>query len=150
MKKGNLVEWTPRMLTPPYEQGNIGIVTELDKLLKKAKVHWIKKPHCFEKNGVLKDVSDNDSVIETIDAKYYQKLIEEHIIADGMLPKLTNCFNAIEKNVSKVCVGKPSMLFQSDSIYTTLIKTLICTHTYTTLIPHLYAHTYTILIHHLY
>jgi len=52
MKKGNLVEWTPRMLTPPYEQGNIGIVTELDKLLKKAKVHWIKKPHCFEKNGV--------------------------------------------------------------------------------------------------
>ncbi|NRB82289.1 MAG: acetylglutamate kinase [Winogradskyella sp.] len=78
--------------------------------------------YCFEKNGVLKDVSDNDSVIETIDAKYYQKLIEEHIIADGMLPKLTNCFNAIEKNVSKVCVGKPSMLFQSDSIYTTLIK----------------------------
>lgn len=78
--------------------------------------------YCFEKNGVLRDVSDNDSVIETIDAKYYQKLIEEHIIADGMLPKLTNCFNAIEKNVSKVCVGKPSMLFQSDSIYTTLIK----------------------------
>ena len=78
--------------------------------------------YCFEKNGVLKDVSDNDSVIETIDAKYYQKLIQEHIIADGMLPKLTNCFNAIEKNVSKVCVGKPSMLFQSDSIYTTLIK----------------------------
>ena len=54
--------------------------------------------YCFEKNGVLKDVSDNDSVFETIDAKYYQKLIEEHIIADGMLPKLTNCFNAIEKN----------------------------------------------------
>lgn len=78
--------------------------------------------YCFEKNGVLRDVSDDDSVIETIDAKYYQKLIEEHIIADGMLPKLTNCFNAIEKNVSKVCVGKPSMLFQSDSIYTTLIK----------------------------
>lgn len=78
--------------------------------------------YCFEKNGVLKDVSDDDSVIETIDAKYYQKLIEECIIADGMLPKLTNCFNAIEKNVSKVCVGKPSMLFQSDSIYTTLIK----------------------------
>ena len=78
--------------------------------------------YCFEKNGVLKDVSDDDSVIETIDSKYYQKLIEEHIIADGMLPKLTNCFNAIEKNVSKVCVGKPSMLFQSDSIYTTLIK----------------------------
>lgn len=78
--------------------------------------------YCFEKNGVLRDVSDDDSVIKTIDSKYYQKLIEEHIIADGMLPKLTNCFNAIEKNVSKVCVGKPSMLFQSDSIYTTLIK----------------------------
>jgi len=78
--------------------------------------------YCFEKNGVLKDVSDDDSVIESIDSRYYQKLIEEHIIADGMLPKLTNCFNAIKKNVSKVCVGKPSMLFQSDSIYTTLIK----------------------------
>ena len=32
--------------------------------------------YCFEKNGVLKDVNDDDSVIENINTKSYQKLIE--------------------------------------------------------------------------
>ncbi len=78
--------------------------------------------YCFEKNGVLGDVSDDQSVIEHITTKSYKTLLEKGIIADGMLPKLTNCFNAIEHDVSKVCIGKPDMLFQSKSIYTTIQK----------------------------
>ncbi|MEO1030305.1 MAG: acetylglutamate kinase [Bacteroidota bacterium] len=78
--------------------------------------------YCFEKNGVLKDVSDDDSVIEYINSTTYKTLIDQHIIADGMLPKLTNCFNAINQNVRKVCIGKPEMLFQSKSIHTTIQK----------------------------
>ncbi len=78
--------------------------------------------YCFEKNGVLRDVNNNDSVIEQINTKNYQKLIEEQVINDGMLPKLINCFSAIKMNVSKVCIGKPSMLFDTTSKFTTIQK----------------------------
>ena len=65
MKKGNLVQWTPAGINGvwrgrPPEKGNVGIITELDKALKKAKVHWAIKPYVFEKNNVwvyLRDVS---------------------------------------------------------------------------------------------
>ena len=76
--------------------------------------------YCFEKNGVLKDVNDDKSVIENINTKTYQTLKEKGVIADGMLPKLNNCFHAIENQVSKVCIGKPEMLFQPKSKFTTI------------------------------
>ena len=78
--------------------------------------------YCFEKNGVLRDLNDDDSVIESINTICYQKLINEGIIAEGMLPKMKNCFHAIDGNVSKVCIGKPEMLFKSDSKFTTFEK----------------------------
>jgi len=78
--------------------------------------------YCFEKLGVLKDVADDNSVIEHINTLTYQTLIDQGIIANGMLPKLTNCFNAINHNVHKVCIGKTDMLFQPKSIYTTIQK----------------------------
>jgi len=78
--------------------------------------------YCFEKNGVLKDVNDDNSVIQHIDSNNYQNLIDHKIIADGMLPKLNNCFHAINKNVEKVCIGKPEMLFNKNANYTTITK----------------------------
>ncbi len=78
--------------------------------------------YCFEKNGVLQNVENDDSVIEHITTKNYQELIEKQIINDGMLPKLVNCFNAIKKNVSKVCIGNVSMLFDTKSKFTTIKK----------------------------
>ncbi len=78
--------------------------------------------YCFEKNGVLRDVQNNDSVIERINTKNYQRLIDEQIINDGMLPKLINCFNAIKKNVSKVCIGNSNMLFDTSTKFTTIQK----------------------------
>mgnify|MGYP000446618641 CR=1 FL=1 len=76
--------------------------------------------YCFEKNGVLQDVDDADSVIENIDVSTYKKLLANSIITDGMLPKLNNCFYAIQHKVKKVCIGKPEMLFNSDSKFTTI------------------------------
>lgn len=76
--------------------------------------------YCFEKNGVLLDVNDNDSVIEKINTTNYQKLIDNRIITRGMLPKLNNCFHAINKKVDKVCIGKSEMLFNAQSKYTTI------------------------------
>ena len=40
--------------------------------------------YCFEKDGVLKDVYDDNSVIENIDLKKYEELKRDHIISDGM------------------------------------------------------------------
>ena len=82
--------------------------------------------YCFEKSGVLQDVYDDNSVIEHINTKTYQNLITQGIISEGMLPKLTNCFNAINNGVNKVCIGTPDMLFQPQTIYTTIKKSNIC------------------------
>ncbi|MDD4696409.1 MAG: acetylglutamate kinase [Fermentimonas sp.] len=58
--------------------------------------------YCFEKEGVLMDVNDPDSLIETINQDEYDKLIQQGVIADGMIPKLFNSFNAISQGVSEV------------------------------------------------
>jgi acetylglutamate kinase len=76
--------------------------------------------YCFEKNGVLQNIQDDDSVIETITTETYQNLLNEGIIADGMLPKLNNCFHALNNKVVKVCIGQPKMLFQKNIKHTTI------------------------------
>lgn len=76
--------------------------------------------YCFEKKGVLMDVADDDSVVQHIDASKYQQLLNDRIIVDGMLPKLENCFHALSKNVSKVCIGRPSMLNSKNELFTTI------------------------------
>lgn len=78
--------------------------------------------YCFEKTGVLRDITKDDSVIETINSDTYKALISDGSISDGMLPKLNNCFHAIDNNVKKVCIGKPDMLFDTNSTYTTIQK----------------------------
>lgn len=78
--------------------------------------------YCFEKNGVLSDVNDDKSVIKHITTRTYQRLIDDNIISDGMLPKLDNCIHAIEKNVHKVCIGKSEMLYDPAANFTTITK----------------------------
>jgi acetylglutamate kinase len=78
--------------------------------------------YCFEKNGVLKDITDDNSVVENINTETYKNLIENGVIVDGMLPKLNNCFHAINNNVAKVCIGKTEMLFSTNALYTTIQK----------------------------
>ena len=53
MKKGNLVQWTPTVINEVVRtrKGNVGVITELDKTLKKAKVHWAVKPRIMEENN---------------------------------------------------------------------------------------------------
>nr|WP_298997118.1 acetylglutamate kinase [uncultured Allomuricauda sp.] len=76
--------------------------------------------YCFEKKGVLRKVSDEDSVIEHINSESYKNLLEQGIIADGMLPKMHNCFYALKNNVHQVCIGNESMLSNTTSKYTRL------------------------------
>ena len=59
---------------------------------------------CFEKDGVLYDKDDDLSVIPEIDRERFAELKAEGRVADGMIPKLTNSFKAIDSGVSKVII----------------------------------------------
>ncbi len=61
--------------------------------------------YCFEKNGVLRDVNDDNSVIPEINEANYEELKQAGVIADGMIPKLDNAFEALRQGVDKVVVG---------------------------------------------
>lgn len=76
--------------------------------------------YCFEKKGVLMDVNDENSVIENIDSQKYMELKNDKIIADGMLPKMENCFHALQNNVSKVIIGNQLVISGQEKLFTTL------------------------------
>ncbi|MFX0556464.1 acetylglutamate kinase [Maribacter sp. CXY002] len=76
--------------------------------------------YCFEKKGVLMDISDEDSVVKHIDTTKYQQLLNKGIVAEGMLPKLENCFHALNNNVNKVCLGDMTMLDDTSTLFSTL------------------------------
>lgn len=60
--------------------------------------------YCFEKDGVLYDKDDDSSVIPEIDKVRFAELKAEGIVADGMIPKLTNSFKAIDSGVARVVI----------------------------------------------
>lgn len=61
--------------------------------------------YCFEKKGVLRNASDDDSVINLINREIYKDLLAEGVLTDGILPKLDNAFSAIESGVKEVLIG---------------------------------------------
>ena len=66
--------------------------------------------YCFEKQGVLNNIDDDSSVIETITPQVYDNLKAGNIIHSGMIPKIDNCFDALAHGVSKVKIGAPKMI----------------------------------------
>ena len=60
--------------------------------------------YCFEKDGVLYDKDDDSSVIPEIDRERFAELKAEGRVADGMIPKLTNSFKAIDSGVARVII----------------------------------------------
>ena len=73
----------------------------------KYAVHLI---YGFEKEGVLLDINNPNSVIPQINKERYQNLKEEHVIFEGMLPKIDNAFLALEKGVQSVMIGKAEVM----------------------------------------
>lgn len=76
--------------------------------------------YCFEKDGVLENIENDDSVVEHLDGKKYNQMKELGQIAEGMLPKLKNCFEALEKGVSRVVISSPELLRNPQRKHTTL------------------------------
>jgi acetylglutamate kinase len=62
--------------------------------------------YCFEKKGVLTDVSDENTIVREINLQKYTRLKEGGIIYEGMIPKLDNAFKAISNGVNEVFIGK--------------------------------------------
>lgn len=60
--------------------------------------------YCFEKDGVLYDKDDDNSVISEISRSRFEELKKEGIVADGMIPKLANAFKAIDSGVARVVI----------------------------------------------
>lgn len=70
---------------------------------------------CFEKNGVLRDVNDDASVISTIDRAAFEQLKADGIIAAGMLPKITNALAAVDSGVARVIIKSADSLTDLDA-----------------------------------
>ncbi|MFD2285643.1 acetylglutamate kinase [Pedobacter petrophilus] len=66
--------------------------------------------YCFEKKGVLKDVNDDASLVREIRADEFEGLKADGTVQGGMIPKLHNAFEAINKGVSAVYIGKADEL----------------------------------------
>ena len=76
--------------------------------------------YCFELQGVLTDINDKDSVITDINTQKYTELKDQGIIADGMLPKMENCFDALNKGVTEVHIANSDFVNDQSVLHTTL------------------------------
>ena len=58
----------------------------------------------FEKNGVLSNPDDDDSVIPVITKEDFERYKANGTISGGMLPKIENALKAVEAGVSRVII----------------------------------------------
>lgn len=75
-----------------------------------ANIYNVTLIYSFEKEGVLHNVADDNSVVSNINKQAFSQLKNSGIIAGGMLPKLDNAFSSIDKGVRKVVIGKAEKL----------------------------------------
>ncbi|MCG2612073.1 acetylglutamate kinase [Flavobacterium sp. SM15] len=73
--------------------------------------------YCFEKNGVLINPEDENSMLPLLTFSKYEDLMKVGAIHSGMIPKLENCFQALQNRVQSVIIGNHSEI-KSKSIYT--------------------------------
>jgi acetylglutamate kinase len=80
--------------------------------------------YCFEKKGVLKDINNEEEVVHFMDEAVYQKLMDEQVLTEGILPKLENAFNAIDQGVKEVLIGHANDVVKNttEQVNGTLIK----------------------------
>ncbi|MES2559820.1 MAG: acetylglutamate kinase [Bacteroidota bacterium] len=69
-----------------------------------SRLYTTKLYYCFEKEGVLNDVNDNHSLIPELSQVAYSNLKKSETIYSGMLPKLDNAFDALNRNVNEVYI----------------------------------------------
>lgn len=83
-----------------------------------SKIYTVQLTLAFEKNGVL---DANGKVISQINETSFSQLKQEKIVVDGMIPKLTNAFDAIKNGVANVRLSSVETLIHSNSICTKVV-----------------------------
>ena len=110
-----IIELINNNLTPVFcaiTHNNKGqlLNTNADSIASEIAINLSKKSktklfYCFEKKGVLQNINDENSIIKKIDWSDYKKLKKNKNISEGMIPKLENCFYAMENGVKHVRIG---------------------------------------------
>ena len=85
-----------------------------------AELFDVKLIYCFEKKGVLSDPNNEDSVITKLTPPLFKRYLEEGVIVDGMIPKLDNAFEALNKGVQQVVITSVKQVSDS-SLGTTIV-----------------------------
>lgn len=70
-----------------------------------AALYQVRLVYCFEKQGVLSEPTDDDSVIPHITKATYQQYKTTGVITAGMIPKMDNAFMALENGTAVVVIG---------------------------------------------
>jgi acetylglutamate kinase len=78
--------------------------------IKLSKNYDVTLKYCFDKPGILTDKNDNLSFKKTIRKNDYNQLIKNNIISDGMVPKIENCYYALENGVSNIFIGDHNII----------------------------------------
>ena len=74
------------------------LATALSKIYKTSIYYY------FKKAGVLSDINNPESLIETMNNKEYEEYKAQGVVTDGMIPKMDNSFSAIKNGVSEVVI----------------------------------------------
>ena len=75
-----------------------------------AAIRQVSLTFCFEKNGVLSDPEDENSVISHIDRAGFAEMKASGVVSAGMIPKLDNAFAAIDAGVQRVIIKNSANL----------------------------------------
>lgn len=75
-----------------------------------AKLYDVSLVFSFEKNGVLMDINDENSVINKLTYGEYVSLKNSEKLFAGILPKIDNAFDAISKGIKEVIIGNANEL----------------------------------------
>ncbi|MES2795660.1 MAG: acetylglutamate kinase [Bacteroidota bacterium] len=119
----NLLKENVTPIFAPLTADNKGQIlnTNADTMAKEiavslSKIYDVNLIYCFEKNGVLKDINDENSVVSLLQYTQYQSDKENGSINKGMIPKLDNAFDAKKNGVAKVliCHAKNLLNFGTD------------------------------------
>lgn len=73
--------------------------------------------YCCDKNGVLSNPADEDSMLASLNKAEYDELKNQSIINNGMIPKLENAFLALNSGVNTIFLTSPDSL-KSDCMIT--------------------------------
>ena len=73
------------------------VATAVARSLKASKLVFLS-----DIDGVMLDPKDSSTLISAIDTKYAKELFDQGIVTGGMIPKLKNCLEAVQNDVTSV------------------------------------------------